>query len=601
MATIENASEIDVDALTRRYAEERLKRLRPEGIDQYQGLTGKFAAFAEDPHADPDFERAALTEDVEVLIVGGGFAGLLAGAHLVQAGITDIRIVEKGADFGGTWYWNRYPGAACDVESYIYMPLLEEVGALPSERYAKAPEIFAHAKKIAAHFGLYDGALFQTGVREMSWDEQRHRWLVRTDRDDVIAARFVVSCTGLMSSPKLPGIPGIETFEGHSFHTSRWDYAYTGGDERGGLVGLKDKRVAIIGTGSTGIQCIPHLGEWAEHLYVFQRTPSSINVRGNRPTDPDWAQSLTPGWQRERVYNFTKVTAGIPESVDMVADSWTDIFRDIPFVGSDADAAAQAEALLLADLRKMEGVRQRIADTVTDPATAEALKPYYNFLCKRPGFHDEYLRTFNRDNVTLVDTKGYGVERITPTGIVVAGHEYSVDCLVYATGFDFMTEYSREAGIAITGRNGRPLSEHWQEGARTLYGMQTTGFPNFFLMSLVQSGNSINYMHMADEQTRHIAFIVAQCTAKGITAIEPTEQAEEAWVDAVLSLTEQRRMWLQSCTPSYFNYEGKRGRAVELNDIYAGGPMTYIKFLEDWRASGDLGGMNVTYGGDQHG
>lgn len=586
--------DVDVEALTKRYAEERRKRIRPEGIRQYQQLKGKFAEFDQDPHADPGFTRSSIIEETDVLIVGGGFAGLMSGSRLRMAGVANMRIVEKGADFGGTWYWNRYPGAACDVESYIYLPMLEETDYLPSEKYARAPEIFAYCRKIGTTFDLYKAALFQTEVQGMSWDEERSRWIVKTSRGDVITACFVISCTGLFSSPKLPGIPGIETFEGHSFHTSRWDYGYTGGDERGGLAGLKDRSVAIIGTGSTAIQCIPFLGAWSKHLYVFQRTPSSISVRGNRPTDLEWAKSLKPGWQRERMYNFTLTTAGFIQPEDMINDGWTDIFREIPFGNTGVDAAASAEAILLADLRKMENLRKRIDDTVKDKATAEALKPYYNFLCKRPGFHDEFLDTFNRPNVSLVDTRGHGVERITPKGLVANGKAYEVDCLIYATGFDFMTEYSRESGIVIHGRNGRSLAEHWKEGARTLFGMQTTGFPNFFLMSSVQAGNSINYIHIVDEQTIHIAHIIERCMAEGIASIEPTQEAERDWVDTIMSLTDQRRAFLESCTPSYFNYEGKRDRSIELNDHYAGGPIAYIRHLEDWRAAGTLEGMHIT-------
>ena len=582
---------IDVDALQKKYDEERGKRLRADAVDQYQHLAGTFAGFAEDPHVAPGFARAPLEKGFDVLVIGGGFAGLLAGSRLRQAGVKRIGIIEKGGDFGGTWYWNRYPCVACDVESYVYMPMLEELNYIPSEKYAKGTEIFAYCKKLANHFDLYQDAIFQTVATRLEWHDDKRRWLVQTTRNDRLSAQFVVSCTGLLSSPKLPGIPGIETFAGHSFHTSRWDYAYTGGNSEGNLTGLADKSVGVIGTGSTGIQCIPPLARSAKHLYVFQRTPSSINVRNNKPTDPKWAASLTPGWHRHRMQNFTSVTSGVANLEDLIDDGWTDIIRDIaPPLGGEGTPVDPQE-MLRADMLKMERTRQRVATIVKDPATAEALKPYYAYFCKRPGFNDEYLDVFNQPNVTLVDTNGKGAERITPRGVVVAGREYPIDCLIYATGFDFMTEFTRESGLDIRGRGGVSLAEHWKDGARTLYGMQTRGFPNFFVMSLVQSGISINYMHIADEQTRHIAYIIEQAMSRHLASVEPTEKAENDWVDTILRMSGPRRAFLESCTPTYFNYEGRRRRGVELNEPYGGGAPAYLKILEDWRAEGSMAGI----------
>jgi cyclohexanone monooxygenase len=584
---------IDVDALNKKYAEERAKRLRSDAVHQYRHLSGDFD---KDPHADPNFTRDPIVEDTDVLTIGGGFAALLAGGRLREAGVKDIRIVEKGADFGGTWYWNRYPGCACDVEAYVYMPLLEEMGYLPSEKYAKAPEIYAHVKRLAERYDLYRAGIFQTMVEKLVWDEKRNRWVVHTDRGDRISARFVISATGLLSTAKLPGIPGIETFEGRSFHTSRWDYDYTGGSSTEPLDKLADKVVGVIGTGSTGIQVIPEVAKTARHLYVFQRTPSSIDVRNNRPTAPEFAKSLEPGWQRKRRDNFTLLTSGGQADEDMVNDAWTDIVANVGAVAGGEKTDPQAAQI--AQLKKMEMTRQRVAATVKDPATAEALKPYYHYFCKRPGFHDNYLPTYNRPNVTLVDTKGKGVERITPKGVVVEGKEYPLDLLVYATGFDFMSEYSKESGVEVIGPGGQPLDKHWETGARTLFGLQTHGFPNFFLMSLIQAGVSVNYVHIADEQTKHMAFIISECLKRGIETIQPTQQAEDEWVEEVVSSGADRRAFIESCTPSLFNAEGKRDRSVELNDLYAKGPMVYIKLLEDWRASGTMPGMETTGGVD---
>jgi cyclohexanone monooxygenase len=585
--------DIDVDALDRKYAEERDKRLRSDALGQYQSMQGRFAGFAQDPHADPDFRREAILEDVDVLIIGGGFAGLLTGARLHEKGVGDIRIIEQGADFGGTWYWNRYPGAACDVESLIYLPMLEEMGYLPSERYPKAAEIYAYCRKLAERFALYPAALFQTHVQRVEWDESRTRWIVGTDRADRIAARFVVSCTGLLSKPKLPGIPGIETFEGHSFHTSRWHYDYTGGDAEGGLTGLADKVVGIIGTGSTGIQTVPRLAESAKHLYVFQRTPSSVDVRNNAPLDPHFLQTLERGWQRQRRENFTSIVGGEYVTVDMVQDSWTDIIRNVAPRFADGTPVADAQAIKLAEMKKMELVRRRVDAIVKDKATAEALKPYFHYFCKRPCFHDEYLEAFNRPNVELVDTKGRGVERITPRGVVVAGREYPLDCLIFATGFDFLVDYSREAGMQVIGQDGRSLSTHWQDGPRTLYGFMSHGFPNFFTMSIAQTGAAVNYVHMADEQTKTIVHVITQSMSRGAKIVQPTVEAEDDWVQTVVSGAKGRRAFLETCTPGYYNYEGKRDRSAGLNDFYAPGPMAYARLLDQWRQQADLPGLQI--------
>ena len=586
---------IDVAALRKRYAQEREKRMQARAAAQADQpeLKGSFSRLDRDYYADPSFARAYLVEETEVVVIGGGIGGLMVSSRLRQRGVTDLRLIEKAGNFGGTWYWNRYPGAFCDVESYIYLPLLEETGYMPAQRYSKASEIRGYLQKLAERFDLYRAALFQTTVVGLRWNEGRRRWIVRTDRDDEIAARYVVSCTGVLSNPKLPNIPGIDTFRGHSFHTSRWDYAYTGGDEDGNLTGLKDKRVGIIGTGATAIQVVPKVAAWAKELFVFQRTPSSVDERGNRPTDPQWFKSLKRGWQRERVENFSSLLSGNPEPVDLIQDGWTDIVRHVaPPAGGAPPDPAQLE---IAGFRKMEMARRRIDQIVRDNATAEALKPYYHYFCKRPGFHDEYLAAFNEPNVRLVDTQGRGVERVTANGLVVQGKEYPLDCLIYATGFDFLTDQTREAGFDIHGRNDLALSEHWREGPRTLYAVQTDQFPNLFFIRLSQAGNSPNFTHLVGEQSDYIAHIVEKARAAGAATVEATTEAVDGWVKEVVEKAAPRRAFLATCTPGQYNHEGdpNKERFAVLNELYGGGPIAYFKILHALQTHAELQGLRL--------
>src|SRR5260221_11831550 len=219
-----NALDFDPDVLREKYREERDKRLRSDGNEQFVEVKGDFSRYIDDPYVDPGFTRAPLNDEVEVVIIGGGFGGLLAGARLREAGIQSIRMIEKGGDFGGTWYWNRYPGAQCDIEAYIYLPLLEETGYIPKEKYSYAPEIMEHSRRIAKKFNLYRDVLFQTQIKEIKWDEEAAKWIATTDRGDHMRARVVVMSKGPLNRPKLPGLPGIDNFKGHTFHTSRWDY-----------------------------------------------------------------------------------------------------------------------------------------------------------------------------------------------------------------------------------------------------------------------------------------------------------------------------------------------------------------------------------------
>ncbi|MBX9639005.1 MAG: NAD(P)/FAD-dependent oxidoreductase [Mycobacteriaceae bacterium] len=584
---------LDVEALRRKYALERARRLRPDGIAQYVEIAGEFARFADDPWADKNFTREPVTDEVDVAIVGAGFGGLLTGVRLRQLGIESIRLIDRAADVGGTWYWNRYPGIACDVESYVYIPLLEELDYVPETKYAKGSEIFEHCRRIAERYDLYRDACLQTDVHEIRWDAQISRWVIKTNHGDEMRAKFVSMANGYQAKPKLPGIPGINTFRGHTFHTSRWDYTYTGRQ----LQNLADKRVGIIGTGATAVQCVPHLGAAAQRLYVFQRTPSSVDVRANGPTDPLWANTLQPGWQRERMDNFQILTSGGQAPKDLVADAWTSITRKLPVMRHDTDATVSPEQrtrdIELADFAKMEEIRARVDEIVTDRATAEALKPWYGYFCKRPCFHDDYLQTFNRDNVTLVDTHGRGVEQITEAGVVVDGVTYELDCLIFATGFEVGTDYCRRTGFELIGRDGVTLTDAWSDGVRTFQGLCAHGFPNCFIQSIAQAGLTVNFPYLLDIQATHTAWIIAWASQHDVDEVEASAAAEAAWVETVVQRSAATAERAKTCTPGYYNREGKADAKTRQGSFFFGGPTEYADLLAAWRADGGLAGLEV--------
>jgi cation diffusion facilitator CzcD-associated flavoprotein CzcO len=592
---------IDHEALRRRYRAERDKRLRPDGNEQYLQPTGRFASFLDDPYVER-VEREPVADEVTVALIGGGFAGLVTGARLKQAGIDDVRIIEGGGDVGGAWYWNRYPGAMCDTAAMIYLPLLDDTGYMPTQKYTLAGEIFGHARRIATQFDLYENALLSTEVTELTWDDAASRWIIRTDRGDEIRARFVAMGTGPLHRPKLPGIPGIETFAGHSFHTSRWDYDYTGGDPDGApLDGLGDKRVGIIGTGATAVQCIPHLARGARELYVFQRTPSSIDIRNNHEIDPEWFAELEPGWQQKWLINFATLQTGGFADEDLVKDGWTDIsqrIRDRIIVemgkpGQEFGPETILKAFEESDDEKMTEIRARVDAIVEDEQAAEALKPWYRQLCKRPCFHDEYLQAYNEPGAHLVDTDGKGVDRIDETGVWVAGVHYELDCLIFASGFEVGTDYARRAGFETTGRDGVTLSAHWEDGMQTLHGVHMYGFPNLFIEGMNQGANLIsNITHNLVEAGTTIAAVVAHALEVGAEQVETTQEAEQAWV-ALLEGNPTSFLANPDCTPGYYNNEGQpTGRREKLNmSGYPEGPVAYFAYIDEWRTSGEFTGV----------
>ncbi len=587
----------DPDALREKYRLERDKRLRSDGNNQYQEVVGDFTHYVDDPYVETRIEREPFTDEMDIIIIGGGFGGLITGARLRESGVKRIRIIEKGGDFGGTWYWNRYPGAACDVESYIYLPLCEELDFVPKEKYTHAPEILEHSHNIGQKYDLYKDACLQTEVTGVEWDAAASQWIVRTNRGDAMRAKFVAMSNGPLNRPKLPGIPGINDYQGHTFHTSRWDYDYTGGGPEGGLTNLADKRVGIIGTGATAVQCVPHLGASAKELFVFQRTPSSIDVRDNRPTDPEWAKSLKPGWQKERMENFNTLTSGGIVEEDLIQDGWTEIIRNLismaNYRGKGFDRAEVPKLMELADFQKMEQVRARAEAIVNDPDTAESLKPYYRQFCKRPCFHDEYLPTFNRDNVHLIDTQGKGVEELTAKGVIANGEEIELDCIIFATGFEVGTEYTRRAGYDLVGKHGVKLSEKWADGMRTLHGLHTRGFPNLFVISNAQAAFTTNFPHAMDESAQHISYIVNQCLSGNVNSIEPTQEAEDAWVEEIISLARMGERFQAECTPGYYNNEGKPNPKSVQNMAYGKGPNPFFAKMKAWRDEGGMEGLEL--------
>ena len=593
-----NLSLKEKERLRKKYQEEREKRLRQDGNEQYLELKDQLAYFLDDPYMEIA-ERKPMKDDVQFTFVGGGFAGLIVGARLSEIGLKSIRIVEKGSDFGGTWYWNRYPGAQCDTASMVYMPLLEETGHMPTEKYVHGPEILEHYQRIGQQYGLYDDALFQTQVVDVEWLEEKQRWLIKTNRDDEFTSQFIGMGTGPLHVPKLPGIPGIETFNGHSFHTSRWDYAYTGGTPGNSeLENLKNQRVAVIGTGATAVQCVPHLSKSCQELFVFQRTPSSIDARNNHGIDPSWFEKISePGWQQKWLDNFTANQTGGEASEDLVKDGWTEISRRVRerVMGLSKENRIPEkmwEAYEDADLEKMSEIRARVDSIVADSETAESLKAWYGQLCKRPCFHDEYLQSFNNATTHLIHTDGKGVERITEKGVVFDGEEFPVDCIIFASGFEVGTPLQRRTGFDPKGISRKKLSDHWSDGMRTLHGLQIADFPNSFIVQATQGANLIsNYPSNLSDSAKTIASIIAHMLENESRVVEVKTEAEEKWVQLIMS-GPGAMLGSQDCTPGYYNNEGiDPGPSRKSFAGYPFGPLAFFNYISEWRNSGDFKGL----------
>jgi cation diffusion facilitator CzcD-associated flavoprotein CzcO len=601
----------DPDAVRAKYESEREKRL-VKGRAAIRDLASdeEFAKYRADPFT-PIAPRDPVIEDVDVAIIGAGMAGVVAGAHLRKVGVERIRLIDTAGGIGGTWYWNRYPGVMCDVESYCYMPMLEEMGYVPKTRYAFGEEIREYLEAIAERFDLVESALFHTGVETSEWDESRSRWVIRTDRGDEIRARYLIMATGILNLMKMPVIPGMEKFEGRAFHSARWDYEYTGGSPDEKLTNLADKVVGIIGTGASAIQAIPPLAESSQHLYVFQRTPAAVGVRGNHPTTEEFRESLRPGWQRERNENFQAVMLGRAVDVDLVDDSWCHHFARI--ISPPFEEGMTMEDFMLRveefDFEVMEFHRQRIREFIPDAEKVEALMPYYKYSCRRPLFHDEYLPALARPNVTIVDCPT-GIDCVTERGVVVGGHEYELDCIVYATGFEpEVTPLPRRVGHEVIGRGGRTLAKKCENGEATLFGMMTAGFPNMFLMPCPghQAVVTVNYTLITEIAAEHIAPTIAALEADGVRVFDVTEEAEADWVQQILSanIASAARAPTNpvACTPGSRMLFDDDGNFVLLEPhagSYGGGGFGdyfgYRDLLAQWRERGDFAGLQLERG-----
>ncbi|KAJ3338862.1 hypothetical protein HDU93_008997 [Gonapodya sp. JEL0774] len=556
-----------------------LRRLRKDHQQQYitigEGKGAKYAEWFEDIWT-PKVERAPMVIDTTVLVLGAGFSGIQMGAKLKQYGVKDFKILDRAGDFGGTWYWNRYPGVACDSESYCYLPLLEETNYCPTYKYAGGPEIREHCVRMGRHFGLYDHAIFSTALKEFAWDDDDKVWRGTTEHNDKITTKYLITCGGPINHPHLPDVEGIETFKGKEFHTARWDYSYTGGNANGdyNMTGLNDKRVAIIGT----------------------------DVRDNTPTDPEWWKSLEPNWQAKRDWAFQLGGAGGDPDIELDDGftrsfrGWFELAKHQAKTGEHPELSP-AELMQLADFRWMNRIRKRCEDIVQDKKTAEALKPWYNLWCKRPVYSDTYLPTFNRPNVELVDTSGTkGIERITPTGIVVGGREYEVDTIIWSTGYTLPVEGTHHDYV-IRGRGGVTWDQKMEQngGYASLYGVATSEFPNYIQFGNRQAAVSVNFPSIYNDQAIFTAYVISQAIKRNAKTIEITKEAEEKWTQEVLSKSRANPQFRETCTPGYYNAEGDHEKAAKYvrSQVYGGGPLEYRSKLMSYVESGELEGFDV--------
>ncbi|OAF99390.1 FAD/NAD(P)-binding domain-containing protein [Paraphaeosphaeria sporulosa] len=622
-----------------KFMQEAAKRQRPEGTKQFQELhysdSSRLRNLVDDIFADhAALDKRALPIEAggntKFLIMGAGMGGILNAIKLVQAGFKqdDIVMVEMGGGVGGTWYWNRYPGLHCDVESYVYLPMLEETGYVPSHKYTSAVEIRNYLVKLVEKFGLGDRIMYRTEVTSLQWDGGKKIWRVdmTTGRGNggtekatlSVNADFSILAGGIFPHPHVPKIPGLAGFEGDMFHTSRWDYAISGGsseDTFSELKGLEGKRVGYVGTGATAIQAVPEVAKFAKELLLFQRTPSQVNYRGQKPTDPkEWSERIAAGlgWQKARMENLAQhLSRNLPEgTVNMVDDEWSRLQAYCAVLGSERFTGLTPDKIpgYLSELQAWDAnhntkARERISNIVTDKSTAERLTPWYPTWCKRPTFSDTYLQTFNKPNVHLVDTDGKGIDAVTSHAIIANGQEYPIDILILSTGYRSPAygggDPAARNGIDIIGRNGLKMSEKWtSRGATTLHGVFSHDFPNLFFFAIAQASATANVNHTLEVQTSHIISIISHFSPPSDprerkVAIEPSAEAEEMWAMRCLSGAAFFSS-VSVCTPGYITMEGdamnhksqeemiKAGRGSP----WSAGIVPFERMLEGWRADG---------------
>ncbi|KAJ5740922.1 hypothetical protein N7493_000794 [Penicillium malachiteum] len=622
----------DLFNINERYETESNKRLRHDGNAQYiepstsATPSDPYTQFSKDPWVDPSkieiLQTKFPSKRTSVLIIGAGWGGLQNAIRILTISkipATHIRIIDSAGSFGGTWYWNRYPGLMCDIESYMYLPYLEETGYIPRHKYSYGPEIRWYAESVAQKWGLTSSGVFQTTATKIVWDEGEKVWvvdLVQRETEMQIRASFVVLASGVLHRPKLPLIPGLLEFKGDMFHSSRWDYGITGGSEKdSSLHKLRDKRVAVIGTGATAVQAVPVLAKWCKHLYVIQRTPSAVDVRDQRETDIEWFRQHVasgPGWQRERIKNFHRHFA-LDETekpgLNLVDDGWTHAPGLLGLTGNPNGPKAPDEIpayrarLVELDTPRQHSIRARVDQQVHDPIIAEKLKPWYPTWCKRPAFHDYYLQTFNRSNVTLIDTDGKGVDKIKPEGLIIGDHTYDVDVIIFATGYQAPPSGSpaEKSNMTVIGVNGVSMSEEWAlKGPTTLHGVLDAKFPNLFLSGPHQASTSGNYSFNLDELAKHTAYILAECKrrVKGTKfAVTPSMDAAEEWAMQVMMHSAPFGV-VTGCTPGYFNLEGdidkvspERMMILARSGLWGWGIENWIDVLEKWREEGSMNGI----------
>lgn len=626
----EGVSGVDEIQVEKRYGEERAKRLREDGPAQWIdiSLDENFKRFQDDPWVDPDAvnDVKSMFPDgsCQLLIIGAGFGGLMYAVRMVQAGVHPeyIRIVDPAGGFGGTWYHNRFPGLMCDIESYCYLPLLEETGYMPKHRYSYGEEIRKYAEDIADKWNITNSAVFQTKAEKLLWDETAKEWQVELvqrkgnhSQDLTVRSKFVATVNGVLNWPKLPGFPGILDFQGKIFHSARWDYSITGGSQGNpSLTRLKDKRVAIVGTGATAVQIVPHLARWSKHLYVVQRTPASVDRRDQRPTDPEWFHkqvATAKGWQRERLRNFhNHFRTGEKPSVNVVDDQWTESIM-LPISGnpdgptSMEELPAYMKTLNALDLPRQASVRARCEKIVKDHKVAQALQPWYPTWCKRPAYHDDYYPSFNQDNVTLIDTEGKGPDCITADSIIVGNQSLPVDIIIFATGYraPFGGTPAEKANLTITGLNGVSMTQEWaRNGPTTLHGVIDKNFPNLFLSGPWQASTSPNFLFNVDELAKHASYILSEAKRRAggkPFAVAPTAKAVEDWGMQVLMRAAPMAA-IVGCTPNYFNLEGKLDQTppemqttMAKSGLWGKGIEDFVATVEAWRVEGSMQGIEV--------